>query len=121
MSLGGKWAGFRYYIETGEVEFSPLAWSEVEYFVHRLYAPEGAGRYLPDNQDPQLISRVWIIRPNERVKPEEQPHHCWVKVKKWEKGEPNWVWQVEITWKMVREMLLRRGIEHRYSFIKPRR
>ncbi|KAF4957347.1 hypothetical protein FSARC_11346 [Fusarium sarcochroum] len=118
MSEGGKWAGFRYYVETEEVEFSPLAWSEVRQFVRRLHAPNGSAMVLPVIQDPQLISRVWIIRPNNKIEPEEQPHHCWTKVKKWEEGDPEWVQQLESTWKMVRGTLLQRGgVEERYSFM----
>ncbi|KIL95617.1 hypothetical protein FAVG1_00354 [Fusarium avenaceum] len=94
-SLGGKWAGFRYFTETGEVHFSPLAWSEVRYFVNRWYHPEA----MLESQ-PQLIARVWIIRPGKEAEPDQQ-HHCWLKVKKWEEGDPNWVSQVETMWKMM--------------------
>ncbi|KAF4949712.1 hypothetical protein FGADI_8775 [Fusarium gaditjirri] len=30
MSLGGNWAGFRFYADTEKTEFSPLCWEEVE-------------------------------------------------------------------------------------------
>ncbi|KAF4341587.1 hypothetical protein FBEOM_4489 [Fusarium beomiforme] len=56
-ALGGKWAGFRYWIDKKEVEFRPLMWEEVEHIVHRQHQPE-RGRKLPEDQDPQLIARV---------------------------------------------------------------
>ncbi|SPJ72242.1 uncharacterized protein FTOL_01970 [Fusarium torulosum] len=59
MSLGGKWAGFRYFTETNEVHFSPLAWSEVEFFVRRYYTPDGCVINIPVSPYPQLIARVW--------------------------------------------------------------
>jgi hypothetical protein len=114
MSLGGKWAGFRYFTETNEVHFSPLAWSEVQYFVHRWYTPEGTGINPPRTPHPQLIARVWIIRPGKEAEP-AQPHHCWLKVKEWEEGDPDWVAQVEIMWKMVRGHLLMRGYDPSYK------
>ncbi|KAF5679445.1 hypothetical protein FHETE_862 [Fusarium heterosporum] len=90
MSQGGLWAGFRYYTDTGEVYFTPLSWSEVEHIVHRLSVPQGPVRVLPGNQDPQLIARLWIVRPSDKVPP-NKPHHCWLKVKQWEEGDPEWV------------------------------
>ncbi|KAL2682384.1 hypothetical protein Neosp_006834 [[Neocosmospora] mangrovei] len=100
-SLGGNWPGFRYYTATGEVEFSPLSFSEINFATDRQYKPD---REPVDGRDAQLVSRVWIIRRG-RPTPPVEPHHCWIKVKKWEMGDPDWVWQVETTWKMVRGML----------------
>lgn len=110
MSIGGKWAGFRYFTETEEVHFSPLAWSEVQYFINRRYRPEG----MVMDTHPQFIARVWIIRPGKEAEPDQQ-HHCWLKVKKWEEGDPDWVSQVETMWKMVRGHLLERRYESRYK------
>ncbi|KAK7425824.1 hypothetical protein QQZ08_007673 [Neonectria magnoliae] len=67
-SMGGEWAGFRYYTATQRVEFSPLAYWEV---VDQLNTLENAHKPLPD-----LVVRVWIIRPGEEA-PENQPHHAW--------------------------------------------
>ncbi|UPL04186.1 hypothetical protein LCI18_015120 [Fusarium solani-melongenae] len=100
-SLGGNWPGFRYYTDTGEVEFSPLSFSEISFATDRQDTPK---REPVDGRDAQLVSRVWIIRPGRPARPVE-PHHCWIKVKKWEMGDPDWVWQMETTWKMVRGML----------------
>jgi hypothetical protein len=101
ISHGGKWAGFRYFTETNEVHFSPLAWSEVQYFVHRWYTSEGMVINAPGEPHPRLIARVWTIKPGKEAEP-AQPHHCWLKVKEWEEGDPDWVAQVETMWKMVR-------------------
>ncbi|KAG9502222.1 hypothetical protein J7337_005047 [Fusarium musae] len=94
-SLGGKWAGFRYHARTHKVQFSPLAWYEVEPIVHRLgYDPE-PGRRLPGGADPQFVARVWMIK--EGDEPKDEPHHCWIDVKEprdydtdepWEQDEP---------------------------------
>ncbi|KAG7414351.1 hypothetical protein Forpe1208_v007027 [Fusarium oxysporum f. sp. rapae] len=54
---GGQWAGFRFHLETQEVEFRPLTWDEVDPIVHRRIQPQ-QGRNLPDNQDPEFVARV---------------------------------------------------------------
>lgn len=54
---GGQWAGFRFHLETQEVEFRPLTWDEVEPTVHRQKQPE-QGRKLPEDQDPEFVARV---------------------------------------------------------------
>lgn len=114
MSLGGKWARFRYFTKTNEVFFNPLAWSEVEFFIRRYYTSDGCVIKAPGSPHPQLIARVWIIRPGNIAEP-SQPHHCWLKVKKWEEGDPDWVAQLETIWKMVRSDLLVRGHESKYK------
>ncbi|KAF4431029.1 hypothetical protein FACUT_8702 [Fusarium acutatum] len=94
-SLGGKWAGFRYYTQTHKVQFSPLAWHEVEPIVHRLGYDTAPGRPLPSGADPQFVARVWMIR--EGDEPKDEPHHCWIDVKEpkeydvdepWKQDEP---------------------------------
>ncbi|KAF4997546.1 hypothetical protein FGRMN_3751 [Fusarium graminum] len=75
ISQGGYWAGFRYYTDTEEVYFTPLSWPEVEHIVHRLSAPQGPVRVLSDNQDPQLVARLWIVRPSDKIT-HYKPHHC---------------------------------------------
>ncbi|RSL83573.1 hypothetical protein CEP51_004408 [Fusarium floridanum] len=100
-SLGGNWPGFRYYTDTKEVEFSPLSFSEINFATDRQDTTE---REPEGGRDAQLVSRVWIIRPGRPAPPVER-HHCWIKVKAWRMGDPDWVWQVENTWKMVKGML----------------
>ncbi|RSM02602.1 hypothetical protein CEP52_007910 [Fusarium oligoseptatum] len=100
-SLGGNWPGFRYYTDTKEVEFSPLSFSEINFATDRQDTLE---REPESGRDAQLVSRVWIIRPG-RPAPPVGRHHCWIKVKAWRMGDPDWVWQVENTWKMVKGML----------------
>ncbi|KAF4956777.1 hypothetical protein FGADI_3559 [Fusarium gaditjirri] len=95
-SLGGKWAGFRYYIKTHKVQFSPLAWHEVEPIIHRLgYNHEAVGRQLPGGTDPQFISRVWMIPEGEE--PTNEPHHCWIDVKESEEYDEPYVTEIATT------------------------
>ncbi|KAF4452318.1 hypothetical protein F53441_4836 [Fusarium austroafricanum] len=116
MSIGGKWAGFRYHTDTHKVEFSPLAWHEVQPYIDRLCVKfPDMTQPLPRRTDPMFVSRVWIIREGQVVK--DEPHHCWIPVKQYDEDEDeDWVQQVETTWKMVQGTLLRRGIEIRYKF-----
>ncbi|KAM0425361.1 hypothetical protein ACHAPT_009418 [Fusarium lateritium] len=100
-SMGGKWAGFRYYADTNNVEFSPLAFSEISFATDK----QGTAEREPEGGcDAQFVARVWIIRPG-RPAPPDEPHHCWVPVKMWEEDEPAWVRKVRNTWKMVSSML----------------
>ncbi|KAF4452317.1 hypothetical protein F53441_4835 [Fusarium austroafricanum] len=93
-SLGGKWAGFRYHLQTQEVEFRPLTWDEVKGYVHRMHTPPGVAlATLPGNHHPQFIARVWIIRGEAQPEPEMN----WAAVKEWEEGDPDWVQQLETT------------------------
>ncbi|KAF5634709.1 hypothetical protein F52700_5902 [Fusarium sp. NRRL 52700] len=94
-SLGGKWAGFRYHTKTQRIQFSPLAWHEVEPIVHRLGYDPSPGRPLANEADPQFVARVWMIR--EGDEPKDEPHHFWIDVKEpkeydadepWEQEEP---------------------------------
>ncbi|KAF9778521.1 hypothetical protein IL306_003973 [Fusarium sp. DS 682] len=95
-SLGGKWAGFRYHPETQKVEFTPLAWHEVEPIVHRLgYNYSGMDRALPRGLDPHFIARVQIVR--EGKEPRNEPHHSWVEVKEPEEGDEPWVRELATT------------------------
>ncbi|EWZ38674.1 hypothetical protein BFJ70_g1621 [Fusarium oxysporum] len=95
-SLGGKWAGFRYHTHTHKVQFTPLAWHEVEPIVHRLgYNHHAVSRQLPGGSDPQFIARVWIIQ--EGTEPKNETHHCWVDVKEPEEYDEPMVTQIATT------------------------
>lgn len=77
ISLGGFWAGFRYYEETGKVEFSPLAWHEVK--TETL----ACRRQLSDDESdvclPPMVLKIFIVRAGQRPWPQE-PHHSWTEV-----------------------------------------
>jgi hypothetical protein len=96
------------------VHFSPLAWSEVKDFVHHWDHPDPVFNNFPCAPPPQLIARVWIIKPGKKAEPDQQ-HQCWLKVKNWDEGDPDWVAQVETMWKMVRGHLLKQGYEPKYK------
>ncbi|KAH7259886.1 hypothetical protein B0J15DRAFT_581914 [Fusarium solani] len=110
-SMGGNWPGFRYYTDTKEVEFSPLSFSEISFATDRQDTPK---REPEGGRDAQLVSRVWIIRPG-RPAPPVEPHHCWVKMEEWEEGDPDWIWQVANTWKMVSVMLSSYNIDNKHG------
>ncbi|KAF5661718.1 hypothetical protein FCIRC_11744 [Fusarium circinatum] len=100
-SMGGNWAGFRYFEETGAVFFTPLSWDDVEPLV---VGPHGEnGEKGPWNEHhPQFVARVWIIRKGESV-PEGQGQYGWVRVEEVMDGDPEWKQQLKSTWMMVRD------------------
>jgi hypothetical protein len=108
ISLGGNWAGFRFWDASKTVEFSPLSWPEVEPLIEEYYSVEERGYHT---SHPGFVARVWIIRSNKVVEQTEQPHHHWIEVKEPGFGDPEWVEQIAATWKMTRDMLSRvRGV-----------
>ncbi|KAF5611752.1 uncharacterized protein FSUBG_2189 [Fusarium subglutinans] len=100
-SMGGNWAGFRYFEETGAVFFTPLSWDDVEPLV---VGPHGEnGEKAPWNEHhPQFVARVWIIRKGESV-PEGQGQYGWMRVEEVMDGDPEWKQQLKSTWMMVRD------------------
>ncbi|KAI7769297.1 hypothetical protein LZL87_011827 [Fusarium oxysporum] len=101
-SLGGNWAGFRFWIDTNKIEFSPLSYQEVEPLIGEYYAIDERGYYT---SIPGLVARVWVIRSQQDVEPTEKPHHHWIEVTEPEFGDPEWVEQIAATWKMTCQML----------------
>ncbi|KAF4995406.1 hypothetical protein FGRMN_5190 [Fusarium graminum] len=104
-SRGGHWAGFRYRLETEEVEFSPLSWFEVQPYVesHKLsFFRSNVGNTYP----PKFIAKLWIIRPGDS-EPETQHHYCGIPVEEPTEGDPIWVEQLATTCKMVRDTFVR--------------
>ncbi|KAJ4264514.1 hypothetical protein NW762_005716 [Fusarium torreyae] len=109
----GGWPlmGFRYFEDKGEIWFTPLAWYEVRDFMRvpiygdgdndgdkddsSLFDPE----WMSLRCDAEFVARVWIIR-NGEPSPDEA-HHRWVKVKEWVEGDPDWVYGIEVMWKVV--------------------
>jgi hypothetical protein len=95
-SHGGHWAGFRLFVESGLLQFSPLNWSDVEHLIvdktNRL-----------ETCMPQFIARVWIIRGTE--KPPDDDDHSWIEVREPVDGDPPYVGQIADTWTMVRHQL----------------
>ncbi|KAF4955612.1 hypothetical protein FGADI_4447 [Fusarium gaditjirri] len=102
LSLGGNWAGFRFYPGSPKIEFSPLSWEEVEPLIGQYYGIDERGH---NTFTPGFVARVWIIQSQKDVEETEKPHHCWVEVSEPQLGDPEWVEQVAATWKMTRQML----------------
>ncbi|KAH7203535.1 hypothetical protein DER44DRAFT_779535 [Fusarium oxysporum] len=102
ISLGGNWAGFRFWVDNNKVEFSPLCWQEVEPLIGEYYGLDERGY---NTFTPGLVARVWVIRSEQDLEPTEKPHHHWIEVREPEFGDPEWVEQIAATWKMTRQML----------------
>lgn len=95
VSMGGQWAGFRWFPATRTVEFSPLSWDEVK---DAMY--EGAKDNMTDfHQFPQLIIKVFIVR--EGKVPYDAPHHCWIKVLMELPGETDSMRTIRMMWRQV--------------------
>ncbi|KAH7481568.1 hypothetical protein FOMA001_g7632 [Fusarium oxysporum f. sp. matthiolae] len=102
ISLGGNWAGFRFWVDNNKIEFSPLCWQEVEPLIGEYYGLDERGY---NTFSPGLVARVWVIRSEQDLEPTEKPHHHWIVVREPEFGDPEWVEQIAATWKMTRQML----------------
>lgn len=74
-SCGGQWAGFRYFVATCRVEFSPLSYDEVKDVMnaHEDYSP-----YEESKLHPEMILKLFIVHPGDT--PPSEPHHCWEEV-----------------------------------------
>ncbi|KAI9163240.1 hypothetical protein HJFPF1_04842 [Paramyrothecium foliicola] len=99
---GAEWADFRYYMADGKVEFTPLAWHEVEAATYSCQddyrkltsvAVTDATRNL---HFPLAVAKVFIVRTGEEPAPAE-PHHCWVEV-------PNYSGSMSRAQRVMREM-----------------
>ncbi|KAF9774620.1 hypothetical protein IL306_007343 [Fusarium sp. DS 682] len=102
LSIGGNWAGFRFWVDTNKVEFSPLSFNEVANLVQDNDSQDANALRRPH---PGFVARVWVIRSEKDLEPTEQPHHHWIQVNDPRAGDPVWVEQVASTWKMTRHML----------------
>lgn len=72
-SLGGHWAGFRYFTENRRVEFSPMSWDEVNRY--GLGVPEGGPLPIAF---PEMVVKIYVIRPGDT--PPQLTHHFWQNV-----------------------------------------
>ncbi|SCV30502.1 uncharacterized protein FFB14_03080 [Fusarium fujikuroi] len=104
VSIGGHWAGFRLWLAEKKVEFSPLSWWEVEPLIGDYFSIEERGYHTCH---PGFVARVWVIRSEKDLAPNQRPHHHWEEVREAEIGDPASVEQISTTWKMVRDMLSR--------------
>ncbi|CAM1501787.1 Fc.00g037710.m01.CDS01 [Cosmosporella sp. VM-42] len=70
VSSGGQWAGFLYDVESKDLYFTPLAWSEVKDALEANREPLAT---FPD-----LLIRIFIVRPGQTAP--QAPHYSWEKV-----------------------------------------
>ncbi|KAH6995977.1 hypothetical protein BKA56DRAFT_666250 [Ilyonectria sp. MPI-CAGE-AT-0026] len=95
-SIGGQWAGFRYYVDTGRVEFTPLAYHEVQELLEAGTKSQGV---LPD-----MVVRVWVIRPGEEGIAPDESYHGWEEVQSYSETEDERTCKIRGLWQMTRTM-----------------
>ncbi|KAH7017172.1 hypothetical protein EDB80DRAFT_873901 [Ilyonectria destructans] len=95
-SIGGQWAGFRYYMDTERVEFTPLAYHEVLQFLEAGTKSQGV---LPD-----MVVRVWVIRPGEEGIAPDESYHGWEEVQSYSETEDDRTCKIRGLWQMARTM-----------------
>lgn len=95
----GIWLGFRYFKNTGHVQFTPLILKDVE-FEFRVVANSGKWSqfFFP------LMMRIWIMDDGEI--PPDEPHHKWTDLRNPGPNDPLWVSNVCRLWKLAYESLL---------------
>jgi hypothetical protein len=92
-SIGGNWAGFRYYTDTKAVEFSPLSYLDVS-----KYLRMGLERrdYFPD-----AVIRVWVIRPGQQDTSPDRFYHNWQRVAEYSDDETTQSMKIRRLWQLV--------------------
>ncbi|KAH8736151.1 hypothetical protein BGZ61DRAFT_527139 [Ilyonectria robusta] len=95
-SIGGQWAGFRYYVDTGRVEFTPLAYHEVQELLEAGRKSQGV---LPD-----MVVRVWVIRPGEEGIAPDESYHGWEEVQPYSETEDERTCKIRGLWQRTRTM-----------------
>lgn len=102
-SHGGFWFGFRFYTDTCKAEFSPLSWDEVKDTTLACQTTYNGHR----NRDvkthfPEMVVKVFIIRPGQVPWPQES-HHAWEEIPKWVNDEHVDTSKVRLLWKLIRD------------------
>lgn len=92
-SMGGQWAGFRYYTATKNIEFSPLLFHEVEDYMLAGECYQG----IPD-----LVVRLWVVRPSEEKDLANDPRHFWRPVVAHAHGESESTRKIRVLWQFTR-------------------
>ncbi|KAH6996017.1 hypothetical protein BKA56DRAFT_609294 [Ilyonectria sp. MPI-CAGE-AT-0026] len=94
-SVGGNWAGFRYFTDTMRVEFTPLAFADIEGL---LTASWEARRTLPE-----LVAHIWVVRPGEEGIVPNESYHAWEEVKPYSETEDERDGQIRRLWQLTRD------------------
>lgn len=93
-SVGGHWAGFRYFVDTKRVEFTPLAFHDVK---HQLEMGVNSRGVLPE-----VAVRVWVIRPGEESTAPDESYHGWEPVKEYSHREGKRTERIRALWQLTR-------------------
>ncbi|KAH7017210.1 hypothetical protein EDB80DRAFT_873938 [Ilyonectria destructans] len=94
-SVGGNWAGFRYFTDTMRVEFTPLAFADIEGL---LRASRKARGVLPE-----LAVHIWVVRPGEEGIVPNESYHSWEVVKPYSETEEERDGQIRRLWQLTRD------------------
>lgn len=95
-SVGGNWAGFRYFTDTMRVEFTPLAFADIEGV---LRASRKARGVLPE-----LAMHIWVIRPGEEGIAPNESYHAWEVVRPYSETEHERDGQIRRLWQLARDV-----------------
>lgn len=93
-SVGGHWAGFRYFVDTHRVEFTPLAYHDVKDQLEMRVDSHGVL--------PEVAVRVWVIRPGEKSTAPDESYHGWERVKEYRVGEGRRMQKIRSLWQLTR-------------------
>ncbi|KAF7555539.1 hypothetical protein G7Z17_g2080 [Cylindrodendrum hubeiense] len=92
--------GFRYFKETGLIQFTPLIAAEAEFAVSE--AKKIYRNRLPHYDiDCPLVVRISLIERGER--PRDEPYHTWTDLRQPNDDDPNWFHRACNAWKLACE------------------
>ncbi|KAH8736078.1 hypothetical protein BGZ61DRAFT_553785 [Ilyonectria robusta] len=99
----GIWLGFRYFKETGRIQFTPLIADDASFALSE--AKKIYRNRLPhyDVENP-LVIKVSIIERGES--PVDEPHHMWTDLQEPDQNDNSWVQQACTAWKFARRIWL---------------
>lgn len=99
----GIWLGFRYFKETGRIQFTPLIADEVSFAISE--AKKIYRNRLPHyDVDNPLVIKVSLIERGES--PVDEPYHMWTDLREPDQNDTSWVQQACTAWKFARESWL---------------
>ncbi|KAH8677115.1 hypothetical protein BGZ61DRAFT_552546 [Ilyonectria robusta] len=93
-SVGGHWAGFRFFVDTKRVEFTPLAYHDVKDHLEMGVDSQGVL--------PEVAVRVWVIRPGQKSTAPDESYHGWERVKEYSAGEGRRTQKIRALWQLTR-------------------
>ncbi|KAH7017243.1 hypothetical protein EDB80DRAFT_678071 [Ilyonectria destructans] len=104
----GIWLGFRYFKETGRIQFTPLIADETSFAISE--AKKIYRNRLPHyDVDNPLVIKVSLIERGES--PVDEPYHMWTDLEEPDQNDTSWVQQACTAWKFAR----RTWLDERYA------